>query len=58
MLVTDWLEHTGEMHPSGDISYEKGTFTHFARGDLCIEYGNFYTGVTGHFQHVHLSHTI
>ena len=42
MLATDWLEQTGELRPSLDVSFRKGTFTHFTMDDLHTEYGNFY----------------
>ena len=56
-LPTDWLEHTGELHPTLDLSFSPGTFKSLAMGDNMTQYGNFYSGVTRHFQMVRAQET-
>jgi len=58
MLATNWLEHTGELYPSLNILFGKGTFPRFAMGDLCLAYGNFYTGVTNYFTQMRSANVI
>ena len=52
LLPTDWLEHTGELHPALDLSFGPGTWKSLAMGDNKTQYGNFYTGVSRRFQMV------
>jgi hypothetical protein len=56
VLPSDWLEHTGEIHPLLDLSLGKGTWKSLFMGDLKTQYGNFYMGYTKHFQMVHQQH--
>jgi hypothetical protein len=49
ILPSDWLEGTGELHTVLDCSFGPGTYQSLSIGDLLIQYGNFYTGCTGHF---------
>jgi hypothetical protein len=51
-LPTDWLECTGEPHPALDCSFGPRTWNSLIMGDNKTQYGNFYTGVTQHFQMV------
>ena len=43
VMLTDWLECTGELQPSLDVSFGQGTLKHYAMGDLETQYGHFYT---------------
>ena len=52
VLLSDWLECTGKIHPSLDLSFCKGTWKSLFMGDLKTQYRNFYMGCTRHFQMV------
>jgi len=56
VMLTNWLECMGELHPSIDVSFGQGTWKHYALGDIETQYGHFYTGVTGSIQNVHAQH--
>ena len=56
-LPTDWLECTRELHPAFDHSFGPGTWKSLTMGDNKTQYGNFYTGVTRHFQVVQAQET-
>jgi hypothetical protein len=46
VLPSDWLEHTGELHPVLDCSFGPGAWKSLYLGEDKTQYGCFYTGVT------------
>jgi hypothetical protein len=57
ILPTDWLECTGEIHPSLDLTYCPGTWKHLCMGDLMTQYGSFYTNADRQFGNWHAETT-